>query len=89
MKVNKPKLKALQRLYTAGMNRAAVAEQLNSPAQLIGLYERGKRFPGRDKFCQLVLLAESRQIVLLASDFIVKDCALGEDVFGQKPSEGG
>lgn len=73
-------VKALERLYQSGMTRASVATWLGSPSQLIGLYERGQRFPSKKKFCQIVELAESRGLLLIARDFITDNthCELGE-----------
>lgn len=63
-------MRALKRLYQSGMTRASVAEKIGASTQLVGLYERDQRFPGREKYTQIVQLAESRGLTLLARDFI-------------------
>lgn len=74
-------MKALDRLYLSGMTRASVAAATNSDSQLIGMYERGERFPGKKKFCLIVEAAEARGVLLLARDFIAdeSDCVIADE----------
>lgn len=64
-------MEAILRLKAAGLTRAEIATALETSEQLIGMYERGDRFPGRDKFEALVALGDTRGLRLLASDFVV------------------
>jgi transcriptional regulator with XRE-family HTH domain len=61
---------AIDRLQRAGFSRAEIARRSGVSPQLIGMYERGRRFPSRKTFERLVALAESRGLTLLASDFL-------------------
>jgi hypothetical protein len=63
-------MKALTLLYRAGLNRATVAAAIEQTPHSIRLYERGERFPAREPYLNLVKLAESRGMTLLARDFI-------------------
>lgn len=62
---------AIKKLIRSGMTRKQIALSigLNEPT-LIGMYERGERFPGRDNYRAIVNLAESRGMTLLARDFL-------------------
>lgn len=62
-------MEAILKLYRSGMNRAQVAAALNTSTQLVGMYERHKRFPSPEKYQQLIDLGVSRGVTLLASDF--------------------
>jgi transcriptional regulator with XRE-family HTH domain len=62
---------AISKLIRSGMTRKQIALSIGlTESTLIGMYERGERFPGRDNFRALVDLAESRGLTLLASDFL-------------------
>jgi transcriptional regulator with XRE-family HTH domain len=63
-------MRAITLLYRAGLTRATLAEQIDQTTHSIRLYERGERFPAKAPFANLVKLAESRGMTLLARDFI-------------------
>jgi hypothetical protein len=63
-------MRALALLYRAGLNRASVAAAIDQTPHSIRLYERMERFPAKEPFSNLVKLAESRGMTLLARDFI-------------------
>lgn len=63
-------MEALKRLYRNGMTRAEVASHIGCEPQLIGMYERHQRWPGRRNFACIVELAEARGIDLRARDFL-------------------
>lgn len=63
-------MKALNLLYRSGLTRATLAAAIDQTTHSIRLYERGERFPGKQPFTNLVELAESRGMTLLARDFI-------------------
>lgn len=65
---------AITKLIRSGMTRKQIALEIGlSEPTLIGMYERGDRFPGRDNFRAIVDLAESRGLTLLARDFLPKE----------------
>jgi len=51
------------------MSRAEIAAALNVSRHAVGFWERGLRSPSHDNRQQLIALAESRGVLLLASDF--------------------
>jgi transcriptional regulator with XRE-family HTH domain len=62
---------AISKLIRSGMTRKQIALSIGlTEPTLIGMYERGERFPGRENFSAIVDLAESRGLTLLARDFI-------------------
>lgn len=63
-------MRALTLLYRAGLTRVKVANALDQTTHSIRLYERGERFPAKAPYTNLVKLAESRGMTLLARDFI-------------------
>lgn len=63
-------MRALTLLYRAGLDRSKVAAAIEQTTHSIRLYERGERFPAKEPFTNLVKLAESRGMTLLARDFI-------------------
>lgn len=63
-------LNAIQRLRKSGLSRADIRTATGATRQAVGLWESGRRVPGRDYMAALVKLAESRGITLLAADFI-------------------
>jgi transcriptional regulator with XRE-family HTH domain len=63
-------MRAITLLYRAGLTRATVASAIDQTPHSIRLYERGERFPAKEPFLNLVKLAESRGMTLLARDFI-------------------
>lgn len=64
---------AITKLIRSGMTRKQIALSIGlTEPTLIGMYERGDRFPGRDNYRAIVELAESRGLTLLARDFLPK-----------------
>lgn len=51
------------------MTRAEIARALNVTRHAVGFWERGARSPDHDNRQKLIALAESRGVLLLASDF--------------------
>ena len=51
------------------MTRAEIARALNVTRHAVGFWERGERSPDHDNRQKLIALAESRGVLLLASDF--------------------
>lgn len=81
-------MQAITRLYRSGLSRAEVADGVGVSTQMIGMYERFKRFPSQVKFLCIVELAESRGLNLLARDFVPPASEVAcEDIIG-KPSRG-
>jgi transcriptional regulator with XRE-family HTH domain len=62
-------MKAIQRLQQAGMTRAEIAKALGVTRHAVGFWARGERSPGHNNREKLMFLADSRGILLLASDF--------------------
>lgn len=63
-------MNAIKRLYRAGLSRAEIADGIGCDPQLVGMYERNQRWPGRRNFACIVELAEARGIDLRARDFL-------------------
>lgn len=63
-------MKAIERLRKSGMTTAQLADGIGCSEHLVRLYERHKRFPGREKFTCIVEMAESRGLLLTARDFL-------------------
>lgn len=79
-------MRAITLLYRAGLNRASLANALDQTTHSIRLYERGERFPAKEPFTNIVKLAESRGMTLLARDFIDNG---GEPAANGADAEGG
>lgn len=63
-------MRALALLYRSGLSRESVAQAIEQTTHSVRNYERGTRFPAKKPFADLVRLAESRGMTLLARDFI-------------------
>ncbi len=72
-------MEAIKKLEKVGFTRQQIAEGLpgKTGVPMLRLYERGMRFPGRRHYVCFVEMAESRGLLLVASDFIEPndDCA--------------
>ena len=67
-------MEAIAKLLRSGLTRKQIALTIGLKApNLIGMYERGERFPSRDNYRALIDLADSRGILLLARDFLVDE----------------
>lgn len=61
---------AIKRLEATGLTPPRIADAIGVTSHALRLYKLMKRFPNKHSFVALVRLAESRGVVLLASDFI-------------------
>jgi transcriptional regulator with XRE-family HTH domain len=66
-------MEAMHRLKKAGYSRADIANALNVSEQVVGMWERGQRFPSADNFAQLVQLGNEKGLNLMARDFVAPD----------------
>jgi transcriptional regulator with XRE-family HTH domain len=64
-------MNVIKRLRRAGLSRADIRVRLGVTRQVVGMWERGERFPGRESQHGLILLAKEYGIRLLAQDFHV------------------
>ncbi len=62
-------MKAIKRLQQAGMTRAEIAGALGVTRHAVGFWDRGERSPDHNNREKLIVIAESRGLLLLASDF--------------------
>jgi transcriptional regulator with XRE-family HTH domain len=68
------RMEAISKLVRSGMTRKQIALSIGlSEPTLIGMYERGERFPGRENYRAIVDLADSRGLTLLARDFVLAE----------------
>lgn len=63
-------MRAIDRLQKSGLTTAQIAAAAHTSTQAIRHYVHMRRFPNKYVFTALVKLAESRGVLLLASDFI-------------------
>jgi hypothetical protein len=63
-------MRAIDRLEKSGLTTAQIAAAAHTSTQAIRHYVHMRRFPNKHVFTALVHLAESRGVLLLASDFI-------------------
>lgn len=63
-------MQAIERLRRSGLSTAQIAQGVGCTEHMVRLYERGQRFPSKNKFTCIVELAESRGLLLIARDFI-------------------
>lgn len=61
---------AIKRIEATGMTSPRIAEAIHVTTHALRYYKTMKRFPNKHVYTSLVRLAESRGVVLLASDFI-------------------
>jgi transcriptional regulator with XRE-family HTH domain len=64
-------MEAMQRLKRAGYTRNEIASALNVSEQVVGMWERGQRFPSKENFAALVRMGDERGLNLLANDFVL------------------
>ena len=63
-------MRAINLLKSSGLTGPGIAAAIGQTTHSVRLYERDERFPNRAAFLALVKLAESRELTLLARDFI-------------------
>jgi hypothetical protein len=61
---------AIQRIEATGLTSPRIAEAIHVTTHALRYYKTMQRFPNKHAYTALVRLAESRGVVLLASDFI-------------------
>lgn len=71
-------MEAINKLRSTGLSTAQIAEGAGCTAHAIRLYERGLRFPDKEKFKALTAFAASRGVELTATDFISRSPEKGE-----------
>lgn len=66
-------MRAIHRLKQSGLSRAEIAKTVDVSKTTVHFWETGQRSPSHDNREKLIQLAESRGLLLLASDFSMKD----------------
>lgn len=63
-------MRAIKRIEATGMPAPRIADAVHVTTHAMRYYQTMQRFPNKHVYTALVRLAESRGVVLLASDFI-------------------